>query len=318
MKRPVIAVLTALLLATQAFPWGKEGHQTVADIAQSLLNDQAKAAITQILGDETLADAAEWADAIKAPQGSLCQTPEAKAFNHAHGDNKKWHYVNFPVGSKKYTATSRFAYPHDVVQIINGCVTVLEGGEFENLTQKDALRLLLHFVGDVHQPLHVIAGYYDISDPQHPTLETNFAQINEDTPSDSGGNKLDYGPGEMHALWDTTLVNDIYTTSDPAVLAAKVMEGASPASYQTKGKPQTWAAKWATDSMKQAISAYADVQFGAGTYDPHGNLKKIDVTLQPSAQEYRQKYVVVAKEQLRKAGVHLAQLLNAINWDIDQ
>lgn len=66
---------------------------------------------------------------------------------------------NFPVGSKKYTATSPFTYPHDVVHLINGCVTVLEGGEFEGLIQKDALRLLIHFVGDVHQPLHTVAGY---------------------------------------------------------------------------------------------------------------------------------------------------------------
>jgi hypothetical protein len=94
-----------------------------------------------------------------APFGSLCKTDEAKAFNQAHGDNKKWHYVNFPVGSKKYSLASRFAYPHDVVHLINGCVTVLEGGEFENLTPKDALRFLIHLVGDVHQPLHTVAGY---------------------------------------------------------------------------------------------------------------------------------------------------------------
>jgi hypothetical protein len=316
MKRCVFAAFLALLLGTQAFPWGREGHQTVAAIAQPLLNDGARAAVANILGTETLADAAEWPDAIKPPFGTLCMTAEAKAFNHEHADNKKWHYVNFPVGSTKYSATSLFAYPHDVVHMINGCVAVLEGGEFEQLTSKEALRFLVHLVGDIHQPLHTVAGYNDVSDPKHLKLETTLSTITQDTPNDGGGNALDYGAGELHACWDTTLVNDIFATSDYTVLATKVMEGASAAGYQTSGKPLTWPAKWASDSMKQAIKAYADVTFGAGTFNSLGDLTKISVTLAPSIQGYRDKNVAVAKEQLRKAGVHLAQMLNAINWDV--
>jgi hypothetical protein len=88
----------------------------------------------------TLIDASVWPDENKQPIGRLWQTPEARLFNHDHGDNKKWHYVNFPVGSKSYTASSPFASPHDIVHVINGCITVLEGGQFEKLTSKEALR----------------------------------------------------------------------------------------------------------------------------------------------------------------------------------
>jgi hypothetical protein len=316
MKRLMLSLIFSCLAASPAFPFAAEGHKTVAAIAEPLLNDTAKHAIANILGNESMMDASVFADEIKPPFGSLCKTDEAKAFNQAHGDNKKWHYVNFPVGSKKYSPTSRFAYPHDVVHLINGCVTVLEGGEFENLTPKDALRFLIHMVGDVHQPLHTVAGYYDVSDPQHPKLETNLSAITQDTASDGGGNALDYGPGELHACWDKVLVSDILATDDPVALAASVMVGVSADSYRTTGKPQGWAAKWASDSMKQAIGAYADVEFGAATFDQHGDLKKIDVTLKPSTQDYRAKNAQVVKEQLRKGGIHLAQLLNSISWDV--
>jgi len=204
-----------------------------------------------------------------------------------------------------------------VVNMINGCVTVLEGGEFEGLTQKEALRFLVHLIGDVHQPLHTVAGYYDVSDPQHPKLITNFTAITSDTPSDGGGNALDYGPGELHACWDKVLVSDIFATNDPVALAANIMVGVSADSYRTAGKPASWAAKWASDSMKQAIGAYADVEFGMATFDQHGDLTKIDVTLKPSTATYRAKNAQVVKEQLRKGGIHLAQLLNAIQWDLN-
>ena len=315
MKRLMFSLIVSFLAASPAFPFAAEGHKTIAAIAEPLLNDTARHAIVSILGTETMMDASVFPDEIKPPFGSLCKTDEAKAFNQAHGDNKKWHYVNFPVGSKKYSATSLFAYPHDVVNMINGCVTVLEGGEFENLTQKDALRFLVHLVGDLHQPLHTVAGYYDVSDPLHPKLMTNFGAITADTANDGGGNALDYGPGELHACWDKVLVSDILATADPAALAASVMVGVSADSYRTAGKREGWAAKWASNSMKQAIGAYADVEFGAATFDQHGDLKKIDVTLKPSTQAYRAKNAQVVKEQLRKAGVHLAQLLNAIDWD---
>jgi len=69
--------------------------------------------------------------------------------------------------------------------------------------------------------------------------------------------------------------------------------------------------------MKRANAAYADIEFGKATVNQHGDLQKIDVTLKPSVQEYRKKHSAVVKEQLRKAGLRLAHLLNAIEWDVE-
>jgi nuclease S1 len=315
MKKIILPVFALLLAAPPAFPWGGEGHQTIAAIAAPLLNAKAQAAVTAILGSETLVDAAVWPDEIKTPWGILHATPDAVAFNHKHPDNKTWHFVNFPVGAKSYSATSPFAYPHDIVHIINGCITVLEGGEYEGLTSKEALRYLVHLVGDVHQPLHTIAGYYDLSDPAHPLLEKPSASIDRNT-GDSGGNDLVYGKAEeLHACWDTVLVGDVYPTTDPQVLATQIMTGVAPDKFKTAGKYQNWGAKWAGDSMKLAITAYADIEFGQATVNPHGDLQSMAVQLKPSTTDYRAKFAPVVKEQLQKAGLHLAQLLNSLEWD---
>jgi hypothetical protein len=315
MKKIILCLFVFIAAVRPAFPWGGEGHRTVAAIAVPLLNDKARAAVTAILGSESLVEASVWPDEIKPPSGVLHAAPDAVAFNHHHPDNKKWHFVNFPVGSKSYSATSTFAYPHDIVHTINGCITVLEGGEYENLTAQEALRYLVHLVGDVHQPLHVIAGFYDLSDPAHPTLEKPAASIDQSM-GDSGGNDLVYDKSsELHACWDTDLVNDVFPTSDPQVLATQIMTGVASSKFKTAGKYQNWAAKWAGDSMKLAILAYDDVEFGQATVNPHGDLHAIAVQLKPSTAAYRAKFAPVVKEQLQKAGLHLAQLLNSLEWD---
>jgi len=82
-------------------------------------------------------------------------------------------------------------------------------------------------------------------------------------------------------MWDTTLVEALDATKDPAVMATDLMQGISTDAYLTTGKPASWPAKWASDTMKQAIRAYADVTFGAGSFDGHGDLQRIAIALQP-------------------------------------
>ncbi len=315
MKKFALAALLPVCATARVFAFGHEGHQTVAAIAETMLTPKTKAAVAEILDGDTMLDAATWPDDIKPPYGKLSQTPEAKMFNAQHGDNKSWHFVNFPVGAKSYTASSKFAYPHDVVHILNGCITVLEGGEYEGLDQKDALRYMIHLVGDIHQPLHVIAGYYDLSDPAHPKLLAKIAKPDADV-SDAGGNALYYSKSdELHAFWDTNLVNAVFATSDPTVLANKILQGADTNAAKATGNRSTWAAKWAGESMAKATATYADINFGEATVDAHDDLKMMNITLKPSTQDYRTKNTPIIKDQLLKAGVRLAQLLNSIDWD---
>jgi hypothetical protein len=309
-----IAAVALITATSNLLGFSAEGHKTIAAIATLRLSPRAELAVATILEGETLMEASIWPDEIKQPSGRLWKTDEARTFNREHKDNKKWHYVNFPVGAKRYSASSVFAYPHDIVHTINGCIDVLEGREYEGLNQKDALRWLVHLVGDIHQPLHVVAGFYDLSNPDKPKLESRTSEIDTAT-GDSGGNSLANGSSNMHSMWDRTLVDAIFATSNPAELAAHVMANVNPDSFKTSGSHKSWAAKWAGDSMKVAAQAYADIEFGPASLGAHGELTTIAVTLKPSTNAYRTKFAPISAEQLRKAGSHLAQLLNAIDWE---
>lgn len=315
MKKFVSALLAFVFTASGLFAFSAEGHKTVAAIANDRLSPAARAAIADILESETLVAASVWPDEIKPTFGRLWNTPEARAFNHSHPTNREWHYVNFPVGASRYSAASPFANSHDIVQTINGCIRVLEGGQYESLTSKEALRWLVHLVGDIHQPMHVVAGYYDLTDLAHPKLETRAAEIERET-GDGGAGALDYGPNNMHSMWDKVLVDDIAPINDdPVALANLVAAGATPNESKSTGKHGTWAAKWAGESMRLAKLAYADIAFGEAKLNSHDELASMKVTLQPTVQAYRDKFMPDAKKQVRKAGLRLAQLLNAIEWE---
>lgn len=190
MKKPAIIPLLFIVAAARLFSFSAEGHKTVAAIATNNISERTHRAVATILENQTLMEASVWPDEIKPPFGALAKTAEAKAFNRTHTDNRTWHYVNFPVGSKRYSSSSPYAYQHDIVATINGCIAVLEGGSHADLTAKEALRWLVHLVGDIHQPLHVVAGYYDLSDPNSPKREINLLEIDRDT-NDGGGGALD-------------------------------------------------------------------------------------------------------------------------------
>ncbi len=302
-------LVAALALAGPAYPWGVEGHRTVADLARERLSPSARAAVVRILGNDDLAAVAVWADDLRSVarhQGPLANDAEAHAFNAKFPHNYSWHYVDLPLGMA-YADDSPFASPDDVVHAIRRSVAVLEGRSDE-MTPLIALRLLVHFVGDLHQPLHAANGYFDLSDPAAPRLVTDPARIDPAT-GDKGGNSLFFArAAELHAYWDTTLVTRLARGVDDRALAAR-LEPLRPASWQTAGDFHAWAAAWASDSSRVAVRVYAGIAFGPATVGPKGQLERMQIRL---PEGYAERSEPVVAEQLAKAGLRLAALLNAI------
>jgi hypothetical protein len=181
----LLSALTALaagpILATvsvAAHAWGAEGHQVVALIAQSQLTPKVKAEIAQLLSQEpgeTLATISKWADEHKNP---------------ATGP---WHYVNFPRDSCVYDAERDCPDGQCVVGAVQKELQIL-GSNAPDDRRLTALKYIVHFIGDVHQPLH--AGFQD----------------------DRGGNKYQvqaFGKGSnLHALWDSGLIKNLNEDAD--------------------------------------------------------------------------------------------------------
>jgi hypothetical protein len=324
--RLLVATVSSAILTSRLGAWSAPGHQVVGEIGYALLTPAAKAHVDAILSQDInnggIVGAATWPDDIKPLIGKLSTTPEGRAFNKAHSDNKKWHYVNFPVGSTIYALNSTYATSNDLVHTYQGCIDVLEGKSFNGLSSLDALRYLVHLTGDVHQPLHTIDGFYDIANDDSVKLLKAGDDIPAGTTDDQGGNLLHFtgvhhlvkaaSTTELHALFDNELVADIALSKDPAVISQKLLAGLSADSFPEKdGAYRDWVITWAGDSMVLANAAYDKLTFGDAAMGSGDTLKDIEVTL---SSDFIPTEEAVVSLQLQKGGVHLAQLLNAIQW----
>jgi hypothetical protein len=301
------------------FAWGAEGHRAIATLAQGLVSAQTQAKVRQLLiesGDADLAGASTWADEIreKARPGHA-RPADAEAFNRQFPNNASWHYVNLPLGTGSFAEAEQFIRgKNDVIDAIERCITVLEAHETiaGELSRTQALRLLVHLVGDIHQPLHCGTGFYRLGESEPPVLVTN-PQETVGLPNDRGGNDLFYGPKEeLHALWDLGLVAEIADSFDFRLLEAVLRRDYLPRLLSTTpGDYHHWPETWALESVKVANAAYAAIRFNSfETMGEPGSLW-ISVTLPP---DYQEQNTARAAEQLTKAAVRLAQLLDRIRW----
>lgn len=172
------------LAAIGARAWGTDGHQVVARIAEAQLTPKAKAEFDRLLAQEpgqTLASISTWAD------------------EHRNPATATWHYVNFPRDTCEYVADRDCPDGKCVVGAIDRQVAVLRSSESDE-RRLLALKYLVHFVADVHQPLH--AGYAD----------------------DRGGNQYQLQAfmrgSNLHALWDSGIIKSL--NESPADMAVRL------------------------------------------------------------------------------------------------
>lgn len=138
-----LLLLLALYLPLPSTAWGVTGHRVVGQIADSYINTKTRAAIKRILGTESIAMSSNWADFIKSDSAYKYLDP--------------WHYVNTPkdLSYEAFKATLAKDTNANVYNAINFLVKELKKKNLALDSQRKYLRLLIHFVGDIHQPLHV-------------------------------------------------------------------------------------------------------------------------------------------------------------------
>ena len=348
MIRVMLALL--LLLPSHAFGWGTQGHQAIAEAAQTRLDEKAQAALARILvgGHSTtlppgkLAIASTWPDELRGLKGPDVpfgwdndDVEEGKRFNAAHATNGRWHFVNLPLAAPGYpkatdagTVLSRFASPDDVVHAINRAIAVLESPTPPaNFSRAQAVRWVVHLVGDIHQPFHVTAGYY-VTTPaalkQPKIIRDPVEASRPGVLGDRGGNGLKFPPDDrlnLHAHWDGCLVQRV--NGEPCspgdktytALARKLAQWAKApdaTKHQSSGDHHGWAAQWATDSLRTAVLADVyGVRLTSGRVVDGAVEARI---VAPNPQVYANARIAAARAQLVKATVRLADLLNRINW----
>ena len=311
--RPLCLLVLLLGLLRDAGAWGVSGHEAMARVAQGWLSNDVAVRVTAILGTNDLASVSVWADHLRDAQrnrGPLRSDPQAHDFNRRFPHNDSWHYVNLPLGTMRYEPSSRFVSTNDVVQALNRCIAVLEG-RCDEMTKGEALRWLVHLVGDIHQPLHVGCGFYRF-EPDGRVLLMREPDEAAGHPHDRGGNLLRYESSRgLHGYWDANLVEAIDPSPGNTQLEAMLRSAVRTRSWKTSGPRDGWAAKWAADAMRAARDAYKRIEYLSAQFDQNGALTNINVRLPAN---YQADQAARAKAQLAKSAFHLAELLNRLDW----
>ena len=212
-----------------------------------------------------------------------------------------------------------------MVQVIKHAVKVLRGTTPNEgpavLDQRDALWLLVHLVGDIHQPLHVGAIYFyrdcaQVADPNVSGAgEPNFG-IGSTVASTRGGNDLKIGKSKsLHSYWDSGTVTGamrLLGVRDKSIEDfARAILSNPPGRWKMSGDPELWSTQWATEILPLADSALARVHIGEGEFANGGRGLKCTwpVALDRGYTQWANQQ---ALNQLGKAGLRLAALLQAI------
>jgi hypothetical protein len=137
-----VCLLALLYIPFTSSAWGVLGHRIVGEVADQYISAKTRKAIQQILGTESMAMSANWADFIKSDT----------SYNYL----SSWHYVNLPAD---LTKTALFSFLDDtatpnIYNKLNEMVGVLKDVKSTSAQKKFALRVLIHLMGDLHQPMH--------------------------------------------------------------------------------------------------------------------------------------------------------------------
>ena len=266
-RRKLVTFILTLCLSAQSFAWGPKGHHIVADIAREHLNTRARQAIVQLLGDDDLAAVATWADEIKQ------ERPETFG----------WHFVDIPWNATGFDEARDCYHPSSrdpatltdhhncIVDRITMFETVLADSHAPRSQRVEALKFLVHFVADLHQPLHAIAEARGGN-------EVHVVQFGR---SDCGNR-----PCELHGAWDIGLVEHAHRSERGYVAYLDELTAQHHLETRLGGAPAQW---------DESFHLAHTIWLGDGS------------TL---GESYYQRNLQVLDEQLAIAGLRLAKLLN--------
>lgn len=142
MKRQTITLLIAIV-AIALVSWGVTGHKAIGKIAEKHLTAEAHKAVQELLGTETLADVATWADEVRGEP--------------AYKQTASWHFLNLPLGLGYDAFKKRVEGmgPDNVYAALQKCERDLTDKATTKEQKAVALKFIVHFVGDLHQPMHI-------------------------------------------------------------------------------------------------------------------------------------------------------------------
>ncbi|MEZ0392588.1 MAG: S1/P1 nuclease [Pseudobdellovibrionaceae bacterium] len=261
--------IIAILLPQITWAWGMLGHRTIASVAEKLLAPSVKIELRKYFpAGENLADSAYWADSLKANPALW-------------GHTTSYHFEQIPDG-KTYFQSLKIQSAEErkkggtveaLIEAQNVFLSATPAAEKTN-----ALKFLIHFVGDIHQPLH------------------------SGRPEDNGGNKIPVNwhgtQTNLHSVWDTLLINEAYNE------AMQIRE--------SKSFTDETYAEFLIEKFSNSSSPQNKDDFEAWLKESMALRKDAYVYKDESEKQYTQRFTHVVDAQIYKAGVRLAAVLTRL------
>ncbi|MCC5823418.1 MAG: S1/P1 nuclease [Phycisphaerales bacterium] len=262
----IIATLTALMTLACLGAWGRDGHSIIAEIAWRDMTPTAQARAKRILAGQSMPEVSAWADGVRRTEAYRWTAP--------------LHYVNLPAGRTEYNHDRDCPDVGCVVSAVHDFSKLLLHPDADEKTREDAMKFIIHFVGDLHQPLH--AG----------------------RPEDRGANDIQTvfmgRERNLHSVWDSGILG--VGESDPwPVLAERWWEEI------TDRDRTAWLADANPDDLIGTV--------GRWTFESHRLAERYAYPVQPGAEigrAYVEQTLPVVRLRIQQAGVRLGALLNEL------
>jgi hypothetical protein len=310
----LLAAAIFFLAPSPTWAWGCEGHQVVALLAEQNLTPHALAMVMQILrdgpidpslsryckegGTDPMADASTWPDDIRTLR------PETAP----------WHYIDIPLGTSHEDIARFCPLPEScVTQAITDQLAILREPNIDPQKKADALRFLIHFVGDLHQPLHATTN----NDQGGNCVPVAFFDV---PPQLRNPETESYAPN-LHGVWDVNILARMTSGNTPEQVASELKESLQSKIARWK-KASADVNGWAWESYRLAqkivygklpvripVESPQIVKSCADDNHVSARMLKLDERLE---QPYQDAEAPVLQEQIAKAGARLALLLNQL------
>jgi hypothetical protein len=302
MRRIFVALL--LLAPGQAWCWGDEGHQTVARIAAAHLTERARQAVAGLLNQDTAFAPVGAPDSLADAMARAAIWPDHMP--GGKGATAPWHYIDIGLFERpsQITIAARCPGGNCIVAKMSQYLVNLKAHRADGAwPESKELAFLIHFAGDIHQPLHCA------------------------TDADAGGNCVNVAGFDpmhnLHAVWDITLVRNLMAQDGSGMIAGMEsrFHGKIP-HWQAYGNIDNIAAESFQLAKSQVygkarprlpvIPKFIEVQPRNCVTEAPESLRSVTVD---GPRSYGAASLKVVRMQLYKGGVRLAAMLNAIYGD---
>jgi hypothetical protein len=276
MLKRLLALAALALLASPASAWWEYGHYSVGRVAMLEVKPSTRAAVQRLMAQSalletptcpvrTIEEASYWPDCVKTL---------GERFSYAFS----WHYQNVDI-CKPFDLKAACKDGNCVSAQIERNLKLLADRKVPTRERVMALAFLVHFMGDLHQPLH--AG----------------------DKSDRGGNdfKADYGaiPSNIHAIWDGLLADRAISSPPPDARGILSQFGPAERAAMAGGTIEDWS--------RESWSVSREFGYGALMADPCGPLP----TERPKMDEATiERLIPIVRRQVARGGIRLARLLD--------